>query len=639
MASSADTMFKDAAPSQESSSEVFKGVDDFETYQHEAGVVKNDLVKSNGAHVFAASGNRIKIWDLEGNLFETTEITSLGTDNKSINIVAMLLNPDGDKLTVIASDYGRNFYDDYGEDRPIIDYYRQTQVTTFSVEGSTITEISQAYIDGYHVESFSLGDNIHIVTRMMLDTWWYFDDNLWRYNFDDVLTDEEYVAEATQIAEEIIPSFVDKMIDLVTEGDDIILSRLVGFPNSMNDYKTISQVYSFDTSKATDVGIEFQASKSMVLTPGNTGNVYATNKWIWVADENSAWDIEKQAYVQQTMLLGFRLEGASSTFAALGTLPGQILSQFSIDFVEEDDNEYVRVATTQNFFQNVFWGPRPMPMPMPVQEESASEVEDILNETEESRTLNEVVIFKIPEVDSNSGKVNELVKLGSVEIGKIHETITAVRFFDNISYVVTFERTDPFYVLDLSDHTDPKILGELEVPGFSEFMHPIRGDNSILLTVGKDADENGFVTGFQISIFDSTIPNDPKLVDRLVIKNTSSDSSWEERAFRYIQVGDVGRLIIPLYSYSWDRVGNYENSFDGFTVFGVDLSRTDMITREIDINHWLDTGRRCYCSFPGRSFVFDGNLMTMKGSSVISTNLVSEETQWTLSLQDKECCY
>lgn len=180
-------------------------------------------------------------------------------------------------------------------------------------------------------------------------------------------------------------------------------------------------------------------------------------------------------------------------------------------------------------------------------------------------------------------------------------------------------------------------MGELEIPGFSEFMHPIKEDNSMLITVGKDADENGFVTGFQISIFDSTIPNDPKLVDRLVIENTSSSSSWDERAFRYIQVGDVGRLIIPLYSYTWD--GIYSNSFDGFTVFGIDLNKTGMITREIDIDHSRDNEGRCFCYTPGRSFVFDGDLMTMKDSTVISTDLVSEETQWSLSLLDPDCCY
>jgi len=629
-------VMKDGPDSAKGSSEVFEGVDDFETYQHEAGVVKNDLVKSNGAHVFVANDNRINVWDLKGNLFETTRIGK----KSSVHITAMLMSPGGDKLVVIASDYDLNI-----EYKSIIYSQRETLVTIFDIDGGTLTEISQTNIDGNHVESYSVGDNVHIVTRMGLNKWAIFDDNLYRFTFDEYLSDEEYVAEATQRAEEIIPDFVDEFIDLVTEGNNIILSRLVGFPNFLNDYQSITQIYSFDISKTGDEdGMEFNASKSLVLTPGNTGNVYATNEWIWVVDTNVAWHLEQQDYLQQTMILGFRLEGASSNFAALGTFPGEILSPFSIDFKKEDGREYVRIAVTQDFFQNNFWQPRPMPM----QEEWESDPGDGVFEEieEESRTLNEVIIFEIPKA-GDSQEVNELVKLGSVEVGKKHERITAVRFFDNISYVVTFERTDPFYVLNLSDPTNPEILGELKVPGFSEFMHPINDDNSMLLTVGQDADENGFVTGFQISIFDSTIPNDPKLVSRLVIEQASSNASWDERSFRYVQVDDVGRLIIPLYSYSSDRFGNFENSFNGFTVFGVDLNRTDMITREIDIDHsqiteidsysWQDS--QCYCFLPQRSLLFDGNLMTMKASTVISTNLVSEEIQWSLSLQGTNCCY
>jgi hypothetical protein len=223
--------------------------------------------------------------------------------------------------------------------------------------------------------------------------------------------------------------------------------------------------------------------------------------------------------------------------------------------------------------------------------------------------------------------------------------ITAVRFFDTISYVVTFEQTDPFYVLDLSDPMDPKILGEFQVTGFSEFMHPINEDNSMLLTVGQGADENGDITGFQISIFNSTIPNDPKLVDRFVISVddnslTSSASTWDEKSFRYIQVGEVGRLILPLYSYNWVTDVN----FDGFAVFGVDLNGSEsLITREILINHyteekWNSNGWNCNIRLPIRSFVFDGNLMTMKDSNVVSTDLVSQETKWSLSLEETENC-
>lgn len=634
-----------------SSSEFFNGVDDFQTYQHEVGAIKNDRVKSNGAHVFAASGDRIQVWDLEGNLFETNTI-------KSDRINALLLNPEGNRLVVITSVYS--------ESRRIVDHYLRTQVTIFDIEGGSLNEISQTYIDGNHVDSYSVGNNVHVVTRMRLNTYSYIDKNLMRYKQFDGLTNEEYVAAATLMAEEwIIPEFVDDVIGLVTDRDEILLSRLVGFPNSLNDFKSITQVNSFDSSKTGDEdGMELNVSKSLVFRPGNNDYVYATDDWIWVSDENLGWDLEGQDYVYQTMLLGFRLDGASSNFAAVGTIPGQLLSQFSIDFVKDGEKEYVRIAITQNQFQNFWWQPRPMPVALDFVDVANSEDrafdgnddvnflaqddDDVMDfgaqDETESRTLNEIIILEIPKAEVGSQKINELVKLSSVEVGKKHEIITAVRFFDNISYVVTFERTDPFYVLDLSDPMDPKILGELEIPGFSEFMHPIKADNSMLLTVGKDTDEDGRVTGFLISIFDSTIPNDPKLVDRLVMNSTSSSSSWDERAFRYIQVGEVGRLIIPLYTYSWND-GNFgsADTFDGFTVFGVDLNRTEMITREIDINHWEDykTEKGCNCyseGLPERSLVFDGNLMTMKGSSVVSTDLVSQETQWSLSLPDDESC-
>jgi len=635
-----------------SSSEFFNDVDDFQTYQHEAGAIKNDRVKSNGAHVFAASGDRIQVWDLEGNLFETNTISCLeGCDQ----INALLLNPEGNRLVVITSVYSQS--------RRIVDHYLRTQVTIFDIEGGSLNEISQTYIDGNHVDSYNVGNNVHIVTRMRLNTYSYIDKYLMRYKQFDGLTNEEYVAAATRMAEEwIIPEFVDDVIGLVTDRDEILLSRLVGFPNSVNDFKSIIQVNSFDSSKIGDEdGMELNVSKSLAFRPGNNEHVYATDDWIWVSDENLGWDLEGQDYVYQTMLLGFQLDGSSSNFAAVGTIPGQLLSQFSIDFVKDGEKEYVRIAITQNHFQNFFsWQPRPMPVAFDFVDVANSEDrvfdgdddgnllaqddDDVMDfgaqDETESRTLNEIIILEIPKAEVGSQKINELVKLSSVEVGKKHEIITAVRFFDNISYVVTFERTDPFYVLDLSDPIDPKILGELEIPGFSEFMHPIKADNSMLLTVGQDADKDGRVTGFLISIFDSTIPNDPKLVDRLVMNSTSSSSSWDERAFRYIQVGEVGRLIIPLYTYSWNGSAD---TFDGFTVFGVDLNRTEMITREIDINHWEDykTEKGCYCyseRLPERSLVFDGNLMTMKGLSVVSTDLVSQETQWSLSLLDDENC-
>jgi hypothetical protein len=642
----ADVFFPvgEMAPSMEMSKEsnsqgsvpdgFYRGVDDFETYEHEQGAVKDDMVKSNGAYVFSAIDNRIEVWDVEGNRFESTKIMSSSKYEHDIYIHALLMNAEGTNLIVIASDYSRHSY----RDTDVVENKGETHVVAFDIEGSSLTQISQVNYDGYHSSSYIVGNDVHIVTKSSLNTWRHFDDHLYRYNYA-ASNNVEYVEMATAEAERIIPKFVDRVVEYVTQEDEILLSPIVGFPDG---YKSITHVNSFDVSQIVEEGdMESNTSKSKVLHPGHTGYVYATADWLWVSDENWAWSPADTSSSTETTLLGFRLDGASTNFAAVTTIPGQLLSQFSIDFVKDDNKEYVRIAITQNSFDTRWWQPQPLPAPVFETPEVAAS-EPLISQ---SRTKNEIIIFEVPNAEDG---VSQLVERGSVEVGKKDELITAIRFFDNISYVVTFERTDPFYVLDLSDPENPSVLGELEVPGFSEFMHPIKEDNSMLLTVGQDADELGRVTGFQISIFDSADPSDPKLVDRFVLEGGSSSASWDERAFRYIQVGDVGRLVIPVYEYSHDRFGQSINTIDGFSVFGVDLNKTEgMITREIDINHYSKSSydrdsRGCYCghvSLPQRSFIFDGNLMTIKSSKVISTDLASGEARWSMDLhEDEDCC-
>jgi hypothetical protein len=188
-------------------------------------------------------------------------------------------------------------------------------------------------------------------------------------------------------------------------------------------------------------------------------------------------------------------------------------------------------------------------------------------------------------------------------------------------------------------------------------MHPITDDNSMLITIGRDADEQGFAGGIQISLFDSTNPTDPKLLDRFILDQddnqwSSSTASFDERAFRYFQVGGIGRLIVPINVYpGWDEFGNQiGQTYEGFTVFGVDLSKTEnIITKELDVNHtsvvWQFTPQEdekdCYCfdSLPERSLVFNGDLMTLKNQNVVSTDLVSQTIEWELTFnEDTICC-
>ena len=105
-------------------------------------------------------------------------------------------------------------------------------------------------------------------------------------------------------------------------------------------------------------------------------------------------------------------------------------------------------------------------------------------------------------------KEGELVEVGMVGgLGK-GEQIYSVRFIGDQGYVVTFRQVDPLYVIDLSDPAAPKVTGELKIPGYSSYIHPL--EPGFLLTAGRDGDEEGRVGGIKIEIFDVSDPSDPK---------------------------------------------------------------------------------------------------------------------------------
>lgn len=109
-----------------------------------------------------------------------------------------------------------------------------------------------------------------------------------------------------------------------------------------------------------------------------------------------------------------------------------------------------------------------------------------------------------------------LQPLSSIEDLAEGETIQSARFLGDIGYFVTFRQTDPLFSVDLSDPEHPQILGELKISGFSSYLHFYGEDQ--LLGIGYEADEeNGFVTGLKLSMFDISDPEQVVEKDRLVL--------------------------------------------------------------------------------------------------------------------------
>lgn len=127
----------------------------------------------------------------------------------------------------------------------------------------------------------------------------------------------------------------------------------------------------------------------------------------------------------------------------------------------------------------------------------------------------------------------ELVEVGAVRGLGRGEQIQGVRFFGDQGYVVTFRQVDPLFVLDLSDPTNPQLTGELKVPGYSTYLHPL-GDGR-LVAIGMSGDDAGRITGTQLSLFDVSDPASPTLLDTLPITETfaegSSEATYDPHAF------------------------------------------------------------------------------------------------------------
>ena len=142
---------------------------------------------------------------------------------------------------------------------------------------------------------------------------------------------------------------------------------------------------------------------------------------------------------------------------------------------------------------------------------------------------------------------------GMKEIGDLEkiapgEKIYSTRFMGDRLYMVTFKQMDPFFVIDVSNPHKPKILGELKIPGYSDYLHPY--DSTHIIGVGKQTTENQWggatAKGVKIALFDVSDVSDPKLVDKFEIGEAGTDSEAlrDHRAFLFDK--NKGILVIPI---------------------------------------------------------------------------------------------
>lgn len=289
----------------------------------------------------------------------------------------------------------------------------------------------------------------------------------------------------------------------------------------------------------------------------NGWNVYASVNNLYITQSSSGWWFD-QAQAQQTAIHRMELSAdAAPIYRGSGVVDGWAHNPFQ--FSEHDG--HLRVATTLQ-------GPAFLPPDQPVRLTNKASVlalaDDGLNLTGETPTFG-------PEED-----------------------IRSARFLGERGFVVTFRQIDPLFALDLADPTAPQVVGEIEIPGFSSYIHPLGPDQ--LLTIGPagNADNTGIDNTFQLQIFsiDGAFDDDPNTgitqdaverIDITVDEYAFSLAQSDPLAFNFLASANdpaVGTLSIPV------QIGSPqpERAFSGFFTYTID-GPAAAISRLLQMDH------------------------------------------------------
>lgn len=277
---------------------------------------------------------------------------------------------------------------------------------------------------------------------------------------------------------------------------------------------------------------------------GWSTHYYMNKNGLYIATETMDVDWDDFRWNVKGVLIAYeRQEDGTLNYDGSGSYKGSVLNQFSMD----EYNGYFRMVTTEG------WG------------------DDVVNR---------LYVF-----EKNDNEIPELDVVGLIDegLGKPRETVRSARFDGDQATVVTFELMDPFYIIDLSDPTNPVITGELEITGFSTYQH--NWDEGIVLGIGYESSGIG-VDGIKLSLYSTLDPEDPQEIGTPLVL-------WNDDGYYFSEAlhNHLALLIEPerdYFAFSVYRHGDFDGRYyyiSDYMIFDVDPSQDTPITVGAEITH------------------------------------------------------
>ncbi|MDE6035427.1 MAG: beta-propeller domain-containing protein [Ruminococcus sp.] len=301
---------------------------------------------------------------------------------------------------------------------------------------------------------------------------------------------------------------------------------------------------------------------------GYTGEIYCSGDNMYTT---FGWE--------DTDITRISINGGTINPVASGTVSGRVNDQFSMS----EYGGYFRIAVTNDEYKEVY--------------HSYNDEDGIFDRIKDTITGEESGYYSQERVKRDNRLYvldMDLNVVGSVEDFGIDEEIKSVKFSGDMAYVVTYEQTDPLFAIDLSDPTNPTILDEFKILGYSTYMQ--EWNDGLLLGFGVNADENGKETGIKLTMFDNSDPYNLDAVATYTLDRTEeewlySEAVWERKAL----------LIAP------------EKN-----LIGVPVTVEKYVYYDVDAEtKFNNTGKYMFFSFDNGEFVFRGEISSTENNAWI----------------------
>ena len=461
------------------------------TNVHVAGVDEPDVVKTDGQHIVAVAQGRVHLVGLDdGTMTRRATLPDTGVRNVFLA---------GQRVLVFSGSGAQEWEREPGwpGQQAVLSMY---DISTFSAPRLVAT----LTLDGDVVDARLVGTQVRVATVSSPDV----DAPSPVYTPSGRISEKSKDKLRAAVTESEIEDWIPTYTLHDGTGAQVSKGRLVecadlARPETFAGLDTVA-LASFDMESGL-------TSRGTVGVIAGGQQLYATDASTYVA--TTEWS--RDGSPATTSLHKFvTAPSGDSTYTGSGAVPGTLLNQYAMS----EHQGVLRVATT------------------------VSERRGWVN----SRDVTEGLVTTLEEHDGVLRQLGQVGGLGRQD----NESIKAVRFVEERGYVVTFRQTDPLYVLDLRNPAVPVVSGELKIPGYSGYLHPIGKDR--LLGVGQSGSDPATASsrfeaaksGVQFSLFDISDPTSPRRIDTQTYGAGYAAAEFDAKAFVYWQPRDL--IIAPM---------------------------------------------------------------------------------------------